>query len=934
MALRLLPLLAVPLCCGQSSRPPEVTAMPAFPLYFEQDSPGRFSSGGLQLTATEARLFVSSGTIRMSLEGANGAAWMTGLDRRPGESNYFLGADPSQWRAHVSHYGRVRAERVYPGIDLVYYGSQSAIEFDFLVAPGADPSQIRLRFDGATPRVAENGELVLHNPSSPVRLKKLVVYQPFGKTRRTVPGRFRVDPSGRVRFALGAYDKSLPLVIDPVLSYSTLLAASSANGLGIAVDASGNTYITGETGNVFRTSNALQPTLGNGRAAFVAKFNSTGTELLYATFLSGTTTESGAAPGSAGYRITVDRSGNAYLVGTTNATNFPVTAGTVQPINRGGVDLFVSKLNATGSALIYSSYLGGAQNEDASIGLPGIAIDAAGNTYVSGATASRNFPVTAGAFQTTYGGGNFDAFLAKIDPIGSTLVYSTYLGSATTDAATALAVDASGNAYLAGIADSAAFPKTPAAYQPAFKGGGGDLFLAKVNPNGTTLLYSTLLGGRGEEAAFGLAVDPAGNAFLGGFTNSADFPVTAQAFQKTAQADSSFVVKVNSAGTDLVYSTFLGGSRGDYANRLAVDAQGNAIIAGFTESPDFPVTPDAFQSGLGLRRRGAGTTAAAAAFLAKLNPAGTALLYSTYFGGSTADEAKDLALDSAGNAYLIGTASSINFPRTLSNMEPTDRAEFLSPFLARFELNSRNSMTLGSVISAASYQPGLAGVVAPGQIVVLFGNELGPAQLATLQLNSNGRVDTLLAGVRVLFDGVPAPLLYVSSKQLSAVVPYSVQPNGRTTVQVDYQGLRSNPLVLWVAPALVGIFTQDSSGRGPGAILNQDGTVNSASNPAEKGSIVTLFGTGEGRTLPEGVDGKVTAEPLPRPVLRIFAQVDNRFADVLYVGGAPGLVAGVLQMNIKIPDDARSGAAIPISIGGMDGPFGTERSEQATVAIR
>jgi uncharacterized protein (TIGR03437 family) len=217
---------------------------------------------------------------------------------------------------------------------------------------------------------------------------------------------------------------------------------------------------------------------------------------------------------------------------------------------------------------------------------------------------------------------------------------------------------------------------------------------------------------------------------------------------------------------------------------------------------------------------------------------------------------------------------------------------------------------------------------------VLFGNEIGPAALTTLRLTADGRVDTLLAVVRVLFDGVPAPLLYVSAKQLSAVVPYGVAPNGRTVVQVDYQGLRSNPLVLWVAPAVVGVFTQNSSGRGAGAVLNQDGTLNTPENPAEKGSIVVLYGTGEGRTTPEGVDGKVTGEPLPRPLLRILAQVDGRVAEVLYAGGAPGLVAGVLQMNVRIPLTARSGAAVPLRIGGMDGPFGVEPSEAVTIAIK
>jgi uncharacterized protein (TIGR03437 family) len=232
------------------------------------------------------------------------------------------------------------------------------------------------------------------------------------------------------------------------------------------------------------------------------------------------------------------------------------------------------------------------------------------------------------------------------------------------------------------------------------------------------------------------------------------------------------------------------------------------------------------------------------------------------------------------------------------------------------------------VVNAASYVPGVLGVVSPGQIVVLFGNGIGPATLATLRLNSNGLVETSLAGVRVLFDGIPAPLLYVSAKQASVVVPYAVADKSRTVVQVEYQGQKSNPLVLWVGAAQLGIFTTNSSGRGQGAVLNQDGSVNSASNPADKGSVVVLFATGEGQTVPPGVDGKVTSDPLPRPVVAIEALIDGKLAEVLYAGGAPGLVAGVLQVNVKIPAGVRSGTAIPVNI------LGRIASEPVTIAIR
>jgi uncharacterized protein (TIGR03437 family) len=446
------------------------------------------------------------------------------------------------------------------------------------------------------------------------------------------------------------------------------------------------------------------------------------------------------------------------------------------------------------------------------------------------------------------------------------------------------------------------------------------------------MAYATLAGGSGLDAAFGLAVDAGGNAYLAGFTDSPNYPVTAQAARRTGTRTEAFVTKVSPVGA-FAYSTLVGGSGEESANAVVVDGQGNAYVGGTTSSTDFPVTGDGFQTGLGLRRRGAGATASAG-FVARVNGDGSAITYGTYFGGSADNELTDLALDGAGTLFVGGASRSLDFPRTLGTMEPADRTEFVAPFVAKFDFTSRSSMVLGSVVSAASYQTSSTGVVAPGQVVVLFGNEIGPAALTTLRLTADGRVDTFLAGVRVLFDGVPAPLLYASAKQLSAVVPYGVAPNGRTVVQVDYQGLRSNPLVLWVAPAVVGVFTQNSSGRGAGAVLNQDGTLNTPENPAEKGSIVVLYGTGEGRTTPDGVDGKVTGEPLPRPQLRILAQVDGRVAEVLYAGGAPGLVAGVLQMNVRIPLTARSGAAVPLRIGGMDGPFGVEPSESVTIAIK
>lgn len=907
----------------------------SIPIYFEPNqgqcpAPVRFHSPGLLLAPAEAQLIVpGSPSIRMRLAGANANARMTGAAPLPGHSNYLFGNDPAKWQTNVPHYARVRAESVYPGIDIIYYSNQRQLEFDFLVSPGANPARIRLKFEGANPRIDSSGDLILENS---LRLHKPLIYQERNGARVSIPGSFQLDEQNQVGFAIGEYDPQSPLIIDPVLSYSTLLTAGYAWSGGVAVDGSGNIYLTGGTNSSFYTTNALSSRLAGGQAAYVAKFNPAGTELLYATFLSGTVSTSGEPISTNASGIGVDRAGRVYIAGITNNRDFPVTPGTLQPLNKGGLDVFIAKLNPNGSALVYSTYLGGSGNETEEFGYPDIAVDGNENAYVAGTTSSRDFPVTPGAFQTAHGGGQNDGFIAKLDPLGSTLVYSTYFGGSGNEGILALRIDSNGDAYVTGLADSANLPKA-GALQPNYGGGSYDAFVARLNRTGAALVYSTLLGGDGRDIAINMAVDASGSAYITGYTDSTNFPVTPQAFITTGIGSSAFVSKISPSGAALTYSTLLGGSNYDYGYAIAVDRQGNAIVGGATLSTDFPVSPDAFQSGLGLLRKGAGKTGDAG-FLTKLNATGTGILYSTYFGGSGNDYVTELVLDAAENVYIAGSAISVNFPRTFATYEPPDRTDFHSPFLAKFDLANKSSMTLGSVISAASYQTGLSGVVAPGQIVTLFGNEIGPAQLATLQLNSAGRVDTTLAGVRVLFDNTPAPLIYVSARQLSAVVPYSVPQNGRTVVQVEYQGRRSNPLVLWVQPAIVGIFTQNASGRGQGAILNQDGSVNSPSNPAEKGSIVVLFATGEGRTQPEGVDGRVTAEPLPRPLLRIFAQVDNRSAEVLYAGGAPGLVAGVLQMNVRIPEGARSGPDIPIGIGGMDGPFGVELSERVTIAIK
>jgi hypothetical protein len=603
--------------------------------------------------------------LRMSLVGAAHKPVVSGLDELPGKANYFIGKDRSKWRTNVPTYAKVQYENIYPGVDLVYYGNQRQLEYDFVVAPGADPKKIVLGFKGADKlEIDAQGELVLHASGGDIRQHKPIIYQEINGVRHAIDGGYVRKGADRVGFQVAAYDASRPLVIDPpvVLSYSTYLGGSSEDqGLGIAVDANGNAYVTGATTstNFPTAAGAFQTTFAG---AFVTKLNPAGSALVYSTYLGAS-----GAGGSAG--IVVDATGNAYVTGRTTSTDFPTTPGAFQTTFGGGdSDAFVTKLDPTGSALVYSTYLGGSGSE----GGAGIAVDAAGNAYVTGGATSTNFPTTTGAFQTTFASTasyNADAFVTKLDTTGSALVYSTYLGGSDYDGGTGIAVDAAGNAYVTGGTISTNFPTTAGAFQRALASTFSfvaDAFVTKLNPTGSALVYSTYLGGGSSEIGSGIAVDAGGNAYVTGQTESFDFPTTPGAFQPVAPNSlyDAFVTKFDATGSALVYSTRLGGSSNDVGYGIAVDADGNAYVTGGTFSDDFPATPGAFQA---LHVGGWD------AFVTKLHPTGSLLLYSTYLGGSGGspehggglDLGQGIAVDTARNAYVTGQTISSNFPTTV-----------------------------------------------------------------------------------------------------------------------------------------------------------------------------------------------------------------------------------------------------------------------------
>jgi uncharacterized repeat protein (TIGR01451 family) len=602
--------------------------------------------------ATPPRLIV-----RMQLEGANPAASAEGLDELVSRANYFSGPDPSQWHTDIPSYARVRYAQVYPGIDMVFYGNQRQLEYDFVIAPGSDPDVIQIVFSGIEgTEISRMGDLLLRTAQGDLRQSKPIAYQERNGSREEVSASYIRKGVSGIGFQLGDYDRSRPLIIDPVLVYSTYLGGNGFDqGYAIVVDSSGSAYVTGRThvADFPTTPGAFQTTFGGGDALFVAKLNPQGTALVYSTYING----------AYGNGIAVDSAGNAYVTGEASTLNFPTTPGAFQT-EPYGFDTFVTKLNATGSALVYSARFGGNFDDFGRA----IALDAAGNAYITGWTVclapTCTFP-TVNAFQPNYGGGYNDAFVTKINSLGSALVYSTYLGggqiiNATDDWGEGIAVDSAGSAYVTGYTYSPDFPVTPGAYDTSRAG--LDAFITKFTPDGVSLVYSTFLGGAGREQGQAIAVDANGNTYITGTTESFDnpftkeyegLPVTPGAFQTVGSYDA-FITKLNPQGSALVYSTYLGGAADvDRGWGIKVDAAGNTYVVGDTKSSNFPnvnAIQPAYGGGLGD------------AFVSKLSSTGSSLVYSTFLGGNLTDEGRGIALDSNANAYVTGLTSSFQFP--------------------------------------------------------------------------------------------------------------------------------------------------------------------------------------------------------------------------------------------------------------------------------
>ncbi len=700
-----------------------LSALGNLPLYFEAGTapvagPARFITRGCnyQFSLSPAEVQITLGkngvkpaTVRMDFVGPNPGAHISGDTELPGKVNYLMGNDPAAWRTGVPTFARVRVEELYPGVDLVYYGNQRQLEYDFTLASGTDPNLIKIHFDGADKiSIGGKGELILALGRDEICQPAPVIYQMVAGARQAVAGGYRLINRHTVVFAIGNYDHRLPLVIDPVLSFSTYFGGNSSDAAwSIALDTNGFMYITGQTLSTqfYPTSGAFQTNFAGGGVtgdAFVAKLTTNAQSIIYFTYLGGSADD-------IAYALTVDAAGHAYVAGTTDSANFPVTnaipggtkiSGTFYP-----ADAFVAELETNGSKLVYSTYLGGSGFDAAY----GIAVDSSNDTYVTGFTYSTNFPTTPNAFQKTLAVTNWayqayynaNAFVTEIGAGGTNLVYSSYLGGTNFDEGKGVAVDSSNNVYVTGFTASTNFPVTNAIYQQfvsvmfttnsaptnqvlttnLFNGyllngvtnltSADDAFVAKFAPACTSLIYSTLLGGTNSDVANSIAVDGSGNAYVTGWTLSTNFPNTvtniaglyngltnnaAFAFPIITNA---FLTQITWSGSNAAigYSAVFGGTNfgGDVGYGVTVDPSGNAYVVGASSTTNFPAinTP-------GLL--GATNAGGSDVFVIVFSNNANGILYSGYLGGSGNDYGYGIAVDSQTNVYITGTTASANFP--------------------------------------------------------------------------------------------------------------------------------------------------------------------------------------------------------------------------------------------------------------------------------
>ncbi len=641
--------------------------------------------------------------LRMQFVGANPAAEVSGDGELVTRANYFRGNDPSRWLTDVPAFSRVRYDDVYPDIDLEFYGNgENKSQYDFIVQPNADASRIELDFAGAESVAIEpeSGDLLINTAAGTIKQSSPFSYQQTNGAKQAIASSYELTGRSSVRFRLGEYDRSRPLVIDPALgnlAFSSFLGgASFDSGADIKVDAAGNAYVVGSTtSDLFPTTTGVFDTTKNGGTdIFVSKIGADGSNLIFSTYIGGNDSDQAVS-------LAIDSAGSIFVAGNTRGVNYPTTAGAYDTTVTGSTyDVVVTKLNASGNQLIYSTFVGNSADENCQ----DIAVDSTGNAFVTGYTNSvGDYPTTPGSYDTVYNGGPSDGFVTKLNPSGTALVYSTLLGGSSFDMSRGIVIDSSGNALVIGSSASGpdgnglgAFPTTVGSFDPTINGF-TDAFVTKLNPTGTGLLFSTFLGGTGNDEGKAIALDQVGNAYVTGNTASSDYPVTLDAYDQTQGGSGNFdvfVTKLSTAGNSLSYSTYIGESVNENGNSIALDSTGAAYICGIgnTGSPTTANAFDPIPNGF------------IDAYVLKLNPAGSGLSYATFLGGSLGEFAYAIALDPANNVYVTGYTNSQEFPAT-TNAFQTEWAGEADAFVAKlgnFAISGRAVDVSGAAVPNAT----------------------------------------------------------------------------------------------------------------------------------------------------------------------------------------------------------------------------------------
>lgn len=608
----------------------------------------------------------SPARVRIRFPGSARGAAMEPAGALPGRSHYFLGRDPAGWVAGVPRYSRVRVRGIFPGVDLQYETRADGLEYRFLVSPGADPGGIALAVEGAEdPALDGTGALVLRTSAGVLRHSPPLLFQDIDGARSPVSGRFASRGAGLFGFEVGPYDRHRPLVIDPLITFSSLLGGSLDDiGLAVAIGPEGDVFVVGESSSTdFPRKDPLQGSFGGVNDVTVTRVNAAGT-LVYSTYLGGSGEDRG-------WGVAVDGSGAAFVAGYTQSTDFPLQGALQGAFGGGASDVFVTAVHPTGASLLYSTYLGGS-GEDTGYR---IALATGGAAVIVGRTGSTDFPLQS-PLQGSFGGGPKDAFVARIDPQGTSLDYSTFLGGSGYDAALGVAVSSSGDVFVAGNTMSSDFPVVNA-FQPTLWEGNQDAFVARLDGAASRIVYSTYLGGSATDHSVNLAVDGTGAAYVVGYTYSANFPVRnpIQASNRFGDYDG-FVAKLAPPGSSLDYATYLGGSGVDEVNAIAVTADGSALVAGLTGSSDFPTENTTRTSLWGLTD----------GFECLLQPDGGGFFHSSFFGGIGVDGVLDAAVDGSGLVCLAGgTNDSSSFP-LLDAFQPGYAGGILDGFLTMMHL--------------------------------------------------------------------------------------------------------------------------------------------------------------------------------------------------------------------------------------------------------